>query len=126
MHVYIQRITLYPCIFSIPSLLPTIQERLLDCISMALSKNPYPQPKPGVPAARMNTLNITQQVSDISGPVLVQLALRTLAHFNFKVSFSIPLYLLDLKGLSLKRKAPFSGSRASGVCQRICRYLFGG
>ncbi|XP_020699146.1 serine/threonine-protein kinase TOR isoform X1 [Dendrobium catenatum] len=69
---------------SLPSLLPTIQERLLDCISMALSKRPYPQSKPGVIASRANTANNLQQFSDISGSILVQLALRTLAHFNFK------------------------------------------
>ena len=74
---------------SIPSLLPTIQERLLDCISVALSKSPHPQAKPGVSTTRTNTTNAAQQVSDISGSVLVQLALRTLAHFNFKVCFCI-------------------------------------
>lgn len=69
---------------SIPSLLPTIQERLLDCISMALSKSLYPQARLGITVARSNMMITPQQVSDISGSPLVQLALRTLARFNFK------------------------------------------
>lgn len=92
---------------SIPSLLPTIQERLLDCISIALSKSPYLQAKQGVSAARTNMANVTQQVSDISGSVLVQLALRTLAHFNFKVIF-YSYYFSDLYALSLKLKPCWS------------------
>ncbi|WOK94449.1 serine/threonine-protein kinase TOR [Canna indica] len=68
---------------SIPSLLPTIQERLLDCISVALSKNSHPSLRPGVAGVRSSTLNISQQLSDGSYSV-VQLALRTLAHFDFK------------------------------------------
>ncbi|PKA52215.1 Serine/threonine-protein kinase TOR [Apostasia shenzhenica] len=90
---------------SIPSLLPTVQERLLDCISMVLSKSPYPQPKPCVAAARTNMVNNLQQFSDITGSVLVQLALRTLAHFNFKgyelLDFarnSVVVYLEDEDG----------------------------
>lgn len=35
--------------------------------------------------ARANTMNFPQQVSDLNGPALVQLALQTLARFNFKV-----------------------------------------
>ncbi|XP_073103831.1 serine/threonine-protein kinase TOR isoform X2 [Elaeis guineensis] len=69
---------------SIPSLLPSIQERLLGCISIALSKTPYQQAKLGVAAVRTNLTNNAQQFQDISGSALVQLALRTLAHFNFK------------------------------------------
>ncbi|PKA52204.1 Serine/threonine-protein kinase TOR [Apostasia shenzhenica] len=90
---------------SIPSLLPTVQERLLDCISMVLSKNPFPQPKLGVAAARTNMANNLQHFPDINGSVLVQLALRTLAHFNFKgyelLEFarnSIVVYLEDEDG----------------------------
>lgn len=90
---------------SIPSLLPTIQERLLDCISMALSKNPYLQAKPGVSGFRTNTMNNTQQVLDISGSALVLLALKSLAHFNFKghelLEFareSVVVYLEDEDG----------------------------
>lgn len=73
-------------LISIPSLLPTIQELLLDCISVALSKTSYASAKPGVAGIRTNTINNTQQLSDASGSV-VQLALRTLAHFDFKVGF---------------------------------------
>lgn len=65
-------------------MLPTIQERLLDCISMALSKSSYPS-KLGAIGSRGNMIIAPQQISDISGSALVQLALRTLARFNFKV-----------------------------------------
>ncbi|KAK8942075.1 Serine/threonine-protein kinase TOR [Platanthera guangdongensis] len=97
--------TLDQITFSIPSLLPTIQERLLDCISMVLSKSPYPQTKSGVTASRANMANNLQQFSDISGSILVQLALRTLAHFNFKghelldfARSSVIVYLEDEDG----------------------------
>ncbi|KAK3212037.1 hypothetical protein Dsin_016743 [Dipteronia sinensis] len=69
---------------SIPSLLPTIQDRLLDCISLVLSKSHYSQTRPPVALARANTINVPQQVSDLNGSALVQLALQTLARFNFK------------------------------------------
>ncbi|KAK1282825.1 Serine/threonine-protein kinase TOR [Acorus calamus] len=69
---------------SIPTFLPTIQERLLDCISTALSKTNYAQVKLGSAGVRSNMTNTPQQISDISGAALVQLALRTLARFNFK------------------------------------------
>lgn len=71
--------------FSIPSLLPTIQDRLLDCISIALSRSHYPFARPAVAMARGSTVNTAQQVLDFSSPALVQLSLQTLAHFNFKV-----------------------------------------
>ncbi|PRQ22228.1 putative non-specific serine/threonine protein kinase [Rosa chinensis] len=69
---------------SIPSLLPTIQDRLLECISVVLSKSQHPQGRPVVGMGRGNLINIPQQASDLSGSSLVQLALQTLARFNFK------------------------------------------
>ncbi|XP_065011249.1 serine/threonine-protein kinase TOR [Musa acuminata AAA Group] len=123
---------------SIPSLLPTIQELLLDCISVALSKTSYASAKPGVAGIRTNTINNTQQLSDASGSV-VQLALRTLAHFDFKghelLEFareSVIVYLEDDDGntrkdaaicccrlvansLSAKSAAHFSSSRFSRI-----------
>ncbi|KAH9655482.1 serine/threonine-protein kinase TOR [Citrus sinensis] len=87
---------------SIPSLLPTIQDRLLDCISFVLSKSHYSQARPAATAIRGNVMNIPQQVSDLNGSALVQLALQTLARFNFKghdlLEFardSVVLYLDD-------------------------------
>ncbi|CAM0955895.1 unnamed protein product [Alopecurus aequalis] len=85
---------------SIPSLLPTIQERLLDCISQALPKS---STRPGATVNRATTRSSSlQQFVDSSGPVLVQLALRTLANFNFKghellelARESVILYLED-------------------------------
>ena len=38
---------------------------------------------------RVNMTNIPQQASDLSGSTLVQLALQTLARFNFKVCLRI-------------------------------------
>ncbi|ERM95810.1 serine/threonine-protein kinase TOR isoform X2 [Amborella trichopoda] len=69
---------------SIPSLLPTVQDRLLNCISLVLSKARPQQQRNGVPIARTNVVNLPQHASDISGPALVQLALQTLARFDFK------------------------------------------
>ncbi|XXG56788.1 hypothetical protein AAC387_Pa03g4113 [Persea americana] len=96
---------------SIPSLLPTIQERLLDCISMALSKSSYPS-KLGAIGSRGNMIIAPQQISDISGSALVQLALRTLARFNFKghelLEFareSVVVYLEDEDGATRRDAA---------------------
>ncbi|XP_024933499.1 serine/threonine-protein kinase TOR isoform X2 [Ziziphus jujuba] len=96
----------------IPSLLPTIQDRLLDCISMVLSKSHYPQGRPAAGVSRANSTNVPQQVSDLSGSALVQLALQTLARFNFKghdlLEFareSVVLYLDDDDGAIRKDAA---------------------
>lgn len=69
---------------SLPSLLPTIQERLLDYISVVLSKTPYRITRSGGSVPRANTSIYPHQVLDVCGPALVQLALKTLANFNFK------------------------------------------
>ncbi|KAB1208603.1 Serine/threonine-protein kinase TOR [Morella rubra] len=97
---------------SIPSLLPTIQDRLLDCISMVLSKSHYLQGRPGIATGRANMMNIPQQVSDLSGSALVPLALQTLARFNFKghdlLEFareSVVVYLDDEDGATRKDAA---------------------
>ena len=70
---------------SIPSLLSTIQDRLLDCISVVLSRSHYAQARPSFAMSRGNMTNATQQVTELSDSALVQLALQTLARFNFKV-----------------------------------------
>ncbi|XP_010245613.1 PREDICTED: serine/threonine-protein kinase TOR isoform X2 [Nelumbo nucifera] len=97
---------------SIPSLLPTIQVRLLECISMALSRPHYPQPRPGSVVVRGNVISNPQQVSDLSGSALVQLALQTLARFNFKghelLEFareSVVIYLEDEDGATRRDAA---------------------
>ncbi|KAL9244759.1 hypothetical protein vseg_018491 [Gypsophila vaccaria] len=68
---------------SIPSLLATIQDRLLESISTVLSKSHQTQPRPAS-TSRTNVVNAPMLVSDVTGPAVVQLALQTLAHFNFK------------------------------------------
>ncbi|XP_062082941.1 serine/threonine-protein kinase TOR [Humulus lupulus] len=97
---------------SIPSLLPTIQDRLLDCISMVLSKSHYSQGRSVVGTGRGNLTNIPQQVFDPSSSALVQLALQTLACFNFKghdlLEFareSVVVYLDDEDGAIRKDAA---------------------
>ncbi|XP_061354471.1 serine/threonine-protein kinase TOR isoform X2 [Gastrolobium bilobum] len=69
---------------SIPSLLPTIQDRLLDSISMVLSKSHYHLGRPAQSIGRGTMMNVPQQVSELSGSALIQLALQTLGSFNFK------------------------------------------
>ncbi|GAB2247138.1 hypothetical protein Droror1_Dr00007020 [Drosera rotundifolia] len=68
---------------SIPSLLPTIQDRLLESISTALSKTHTAQARPAA-TVRGNALGAPLLAADLSSPALVQLALQSLAHFNFK------------------------------------------
>ncbi|XP_017970870.1 PREDICTED: serine/threonine-protein kinase TOR [Theobroma cacao] len=97
---------------SIPSLLPTIQDRLLDSISLVLSKSPYFQARPAAALVRGTAANIPQPVSELSGSALVQLALQTLARFNFKghelLEFareSVVVYLDDEDGATRKDAA---------------------
>ncbi|XP_054777757.1 serine/threonine-protein kinase TOR isoform X2 [Prosopis cineraria] len=97
---------------SIPSLLPTIQDRLLDSISVVLSKSHCPLGRPAASMGRGTMVNVTQQVSELSGPALVQLALQTLARFNFKghdlLEFareSVVIYLDDEDGATRKDAA---------------------
>lgn len=72
-------------ISSIPSLLPTIQDRLLECISLVLTRSHRTQTRASVATSRGNITSTAQQVSELSGSALIQLALQTLARFNFKV-----------------------------------------
>ncbi|KAJ1388343.1 Tetratricopeptide-like helical domain superfamily [Sesbania bispinosa] len=97
---------------SIPSLLPTIQDRLLDSISMVLSKSHYHLGRPVQSMGRGAIINVPQQVSELSGSALVQLALQTLARFNFKghdlLEFardSVVVYLDDEDGATRKDAA---------------------
>ncbi|CAM8904260.1 unnamed protein product [Rhodiola kirilowii] len=97
---------------SIPSLLSTIQDRLLDSISIALSKSHYLQARSPIVVVRGSSLNNPQQVSENSGPAVIQLALQTLAQFNFKghelLEFareSVVLYLDDEDGATRKDAA---------------------
>ncbi|KAL4036592.1 hypothetical protein IC575_000150 [Cucumis melo] len=97
---------------SIPTLLPSIQERLLDSISMVLSKSHSPQGRPAAVVGRANVMTVPQPVSDLCGSSLVQLALQTLARFNFKghdlLEFareSVVVYLDDEDGATRKDAA---------------------
>ncbi|XP_022972503.1 serine/threonine-protein kinase TOR [Cucurbita maxima] len=97
---------------SIPSLLPSIQERLLECISVVLSKSHSPQGRPNALVGRGNVMTVPQPVSDLCGSSLVQLALQTLARFNFKghdlLEFareSVIVYLDDEDGATRKDAA---------------------
>jgi FKBP12-rapamycin complex-associated protein len=98
---------------SIPSLLPTIQDRLLECISVVLSRSHHTQTRPAVPSNRGNTASATQLLPEqLNGSALVQLALQTLARFNFKghdlLEFareSVVLYLEDEDGATRKDAA---------------------
>ncbi|KAI3881408.1 hypothetical protein MKW92_032447 [Papaver armeniacum] len=98
--------------YCIPSLLPTIQERLLDSISVALLRTLYSYSRTGVVVTRGNVINNPNQVSELSGSALIQLALQTLARFNFKghelVEFaraSVVVYLEDEDGATRRDAA---------------------
>ncbi|KAK1369657.1 Serine/threonine-protein kinase TOR [Heracleum sosnowskyi] len=97
---------------SIPSLLPTIQERLLESISAVLLRSRHNQAKPSITPTRTTLATTTQQISELSGSALVQLALQTLARFNFKghdlLEFareSVVVYLEDEDGVTRKDAA---------------------
>ncbi|KAI3820134.1 hypothetical protein L1987_13992 [Smallanthus sonchifolius] len=97
---------------SIPSLLPTIQDLLIESISIVLSKSQNAPTRTSGTPSRVNTANNTQQVSELSGSALEQLALQTLARFNFKghdlLEFareSVVVYLEDDDGATRKDAA---------------------
>ncbi|PHT56264.1 hypothetical protein CQW23_04750 [Capsicum baccatum] len=69
---------------SIPPLFPTIQNRLLKYISAILSRSHHSMPRQSAFVSRGHITTVTPQVPELSGSMLVQLALRTLARFNFK------------------------------------------
>ncbi|PHU19108.1 hypothetical protein BC332_10259 [Capsicum chinense] len=69
---------------SIPPLLSTIQNRLLECISAILSISHHLMPRQSASVSRGLITMVTPQVPELSGFALVQLGLRTLARFNFK------------------------------------------
>ncbi|MCO5588585.1 hypothetical protein L7F22_042542 [Adiantum nelumboides] len=70
---------------SLPALLPTVQERLLDSISFVLAKSTYRSAK-AVSAVPTRPLGVpsSPQSPEVTGASLVQLALRTLTTFNLK------------------------------------------
>lgn len=97
---------------SIPSLLPTIQDRLLESISVVLSKSQNSHTGASATPSRGTVANNTQQMSELSGSALEQLALQTLARFNFKghdlLEFareSVVVYLEDDDGATRKDAA---------------------
>ncbi|MCO5558518.1 hypothetical protein L7F22_012103 [Adiantum nelumboides] len=69
----------------LPSLLPTVQERLLDSISFVLAKSTYRSAK-AISAVPPRPLGVpsSPQSPEVTGASLVQLALRTLTTFNLK------------------------------------------
>ncbi|XP_057788062.1 serine/threonine-protein kinase TOR isoform X2 [Salvia miltiorrhiza] len=131
---------------SIPSLLPTLQLRLLECISVVLSRHQQVQSRPSVGLSRTSSSAATLQVPEPNGSALVQLALQTLARFNFKghdlLEFareSVVVYLEDedggtrkdaalcccklmansLSGISATQFSSSRTSRASGKRRRL-------
>ncbi|KAL2490207.1 Serine/threonine-protein kinase TOR [Abeliophyllum distichum] len=97
---------------SIPSLLPTIQERLLECISVVLSRHHHVQSRSSVGITRANSISASLQLLELGGAAPVQLALQTLARFNFKghdlLEFareSVVVYLEDDDGATRKDAA---------------------
>lgn len=75
---------LCPC--SLPVLLPSIQERLLDALSLILAKKPYRPPPAAAAVARSPSLGSPGLQTDLTAAGLTQLALRTLGTFDLGVS----------------------------------------
>lgn len=69
---------------SLPSLLSTVQERLLDSISFVLAKSSYRSAKATMVPTRALVVPGSPQLLELTGPALVQLALRTLTTFDLK------------------------------------------
>ncbi|KAM3362075.1 serine/threonine-protein kinase TOR-like isoform X1 [Capsicum galapagoense] len=87
------------------TLVEALENRLLECISTILSRSHHSMPRQSASMSRGLITTVTPQVPELSGSVLVQLALRTLAYFNFKgydlLEFareSVVVYLEDEDG----------------------------
>ncbi|PHT28198.1 Serine/threonine-protein kinase TOR [Capsicum baccatum] len=100
-------------VLDIPPLLPTIQNRLLKYISAILSRSHHSMPRQSASVSRGNITTVTPQVPELSGSAVVQLALRTLARFNFKghdllvfARESVVVYLEDEDGATRKDAMP--------------------
>jgi len=59
---------------------------------MVLSKSHYHLGRSSQSVGRGTIVNAPQQVSELNGSALIQLALQTLARFNFKVLYTYFLY----------------------------------
>lgn len=109
---------------SLPSLLSTVQERLLDSISQVLARSPYGVARgSGMPAPRLSLVPSSPQGSEQSGSALVQLALRTLTTFDLKghelLEFTreaVVLYLEDEDGVTRRD--------AAVCCCRLMEFSF--
>lgn len=77
---------LFCALCSLPVLLPSIQERLLDVLSLILAKKPFRPPSAASPLARSPSLGSPVLQSELTAAGLTQLALRTLATFDLTVS----------------------------------------
>ncbi|KAH7427560.1 hypothetical protein KP509_10G049200 [Ceratopteris richardii] len=104
----------------LPSLLSTVQERLLDSISFVLAKSSYHSAKAiSAAPARSPPVPSSPQPSDLTNSELVQLALRTLTTFNLKghellefTRAAVVLYLEDEDPITRKE---------AGIC--CCRLM---
>ncbi|KAK3011996.1 hypothetical protein RJ639_011254, partial [Escallonia herrerae] len=85
---------------------------LVEALEQITIRSHHAQTRPSVATSRGNYTSSTQQVSELSGSGLVQLALQTLARFNFKghdlLEFareSVVVYLEDEDGATRKDAA---------------------
>ncbi|MCD7451118.1 hypothetical protein HAX54_009730 [Datura stramonium] len=85
---------------------------LLECISVILSRSHHAMSRQSAALSRGHLETVTSQVPELSGSALVQLALETLARFNFKghdlLEFareSVVVYLEDEDGTTRKDAA---------------------
>ncbi|WMV54645.1 hypothetical protein MTR67_048030 [Solanum verrucosum] len=69
---------------SIPPLLPTTHNQLLEMYLSNPFKIPYPMSRQSAALSRGHLATVTPQVPKLSGSAVVQITLQTLAHFNFK------------------------------------------
>ncbi|PHT30544.1 Serine/threonine-protein kinase TOR [Capsicum baccatum] len=77
-------VMLYMSLQIIPTLLTTIQNRLLEFISTILSRSHHSMPRQLASVSQGHITMVTPQVPELSGSALVQLDLRTLTRFYFK------------------------------------------
>ncbi|KAK4401785.1 Serine/threonine-protein kinase TOR [Sesamum angolense] len=103
--------SLLDAMFSV-GLSSTLVEALENITAGVLSRNQQVQSRPSAAIARTSSTAATIQVSELSGSALVQLALQTLARFNFKghdlLEFareSVVVYLEDEDGGTRKDAA---------------------
>ncbi|CAM6130085.1 unnamed protein product [Calypogeia fissa] len=107
---------------SLPSLLPTVQEKLLESISLVLAKTPYRSARAvGTAPTRSVSSPSTPAPAEYVGPYLTQLALRTLTTFNIQ-NHELLEFAREAVVPYLEDEDPVTRREAANCCCRLVEH----